>query len=103
VEATLFLDEIAAREKPVGELLNGALRGVEDGCQLRKGDAARVQGHGVEDLDHSVDGAMRTRRHVVDASKPLRQARMVLTTEDRSSSPLLHPELRIEEGGFTAQ
>ena len=51
VEVMLLLDEIAAREKPVGELLNGALRCVEGGCQLRKGHAARGQGHGVEDLD----------------------------------------------------
>ena len=87
VEAMLLLDEIAAREKPVGELLNGALRRVEDGCQLGQGHAARAQGHGVEDLDHSVDGAVRTRGHVVDASKPLRQRPdRVLTTDERFST-----------------
>ena len=89
VEPMLLLDEIAAREQPVGELLNGALGRVEGGCQLRKGDAARVQRHGVEDLDHSVDGAMRTRGHVADASKPLRQVRMAL--DNRGVAPVHSP------------
>ncbi len=104
VEATLLLDEIAACEQPVGELLNGALGRVEGGCQLRKGHAAGVQGHGVEDLDHSVDGAMRTRRQVADASKPLRRAWMALDNRRwlqyigrRSVYPVLYPELRIEK------
>jgi hypothetical protein len=110
-----LLDEIAAREEPVGELLNGALRGFEGGCQLREGDAARVQGHGVEDLDHSVDGAMRTRRHVVTLASRCDKFGWLLTSEDRSGTqgqvpymaalsvyPLLYPELRSEEGGYIA-
>jgi fatty acid desaturase len=55
-----------------GQLLNGALRR-QGGCQLGQGDAARAQGHGLDDLDHSVDRAMRANRHAADASKPFRR------------------------------
>ena len=66
----LLLDEVAAGEKPVGQLLDGALRRVQGGCQLGQGHAARAQGHGLEDPGHSVDGAVRARWHAADASKP---------------------------------
>jgi hypothetical protein len=72
VEPVLFLDEIAAGEKPVGQLLDGALRRVQGGCQLGQGHAARAQGHDLEDPGHSVDSAMRAGRHAAEASTFLR-------------------------------
>jgi Fatty acid desaturase len=73
------LAEISVRVRQVcdkpysGQLLNGALRRVQGGCQLGQGDAARAQRHGLDDLDHSVDRAMRANRHAADASEPFRR------------------------------
>src|SRR4029453_721642 len=70
VETTVLFDEIAARKKAVGQLLNGALRRAHGSCQFGQSDAALAQRHGLEDLYDSVDRAMRTGRHAADGSKP---------------------------------
>ena len=83
METAVALDEIAAGEQSVGQLLNRAFRRIQGGCQLGQAHAARAQGHGLEDLDHSVDRAMRAGRHAADASKPYRRFRTGTCTEAR--------------------
>jgi hypothetical protein len=72
VETAVLFDEIAARKKAVGQLLDGALRRAHGSCQFGQSDAALAQRHGLEDLYDSVDRAMRTGRHAADGSKPYR-------------------------------
>ncbi len=50
VETAVLFDEIAAREKAVGQLLDGALRRAHGGCQFGQSDAALAQRHDLEDL-----------------------------------------------------
>jgi hypothetical protein len=70
VETAVLFDEIAARKKPVGQLLHGALRRTHGSCQLGQSDAALAQRHDLEDLYDSVDCAMGAGRHAADGSKP---------------------------------
>lgn len=71
VEPAVVLDEVAAGEKSVGQLLNGALRRVQGGCQLSQRHSPGAQGHSFEDPSHSVDRAMRADGHAADVSTAL--------------------------------
>jgi Acyclic terpene utilisation family protein AtuA len=63
MEPPLVLDEVAAREQPVRQLLHGALRRAQRNRQLGQRDPPWAQRHGLEDLGHSVDGAVRACGH----------------------------------------
>jgi hypothetical protein len=72
VKTAILFDEIAARKKAVGQLLDGALRRAHGSCQFGQSDAALAQRHDLEDLYDSVNRAMRADRHAADGSKPYR-------------------------------
>jgi hypothetical protein len=72
VEAVSLLDEVAAGEKSVGQLLDGGLGRTQRACQLGQGHATWAQGHGLEDPGHSVDGAVRARWHALTLASPAR-------------------------------
>ena len=72
VETAVLFDEITARKKAVGQLLDGALRRAHGSCPFGQSDAALAQRHDLEDLYDSVNRAMRAGRHAADASKPHR-------------------------------